>query len=318
MKFHYIHNEKFELVISQLQSLPPRSFVLLTTIGGFKTQDAISQTLQNSIDQLSSLQNIIIMSMEDAYIQNRVIGGYVTDGKKQGALAAQKALQILHHVPIKIIQTSTAQANTYIFNRKALYEAQLFLPDPISKNAIILNEDISFYIRYQDTIQDVFFILLILSFIFAILIYLISKEKKQELLDTQKNLLKLQKKFEKTDAVLHNIEKLSNAIYWELDIEDSKVFIINAANLELGFIDKTILSYDDFFNDFIHPNNFYLLKESIKTATQENVKIEIKHNILLQDSSSIQVINTFHNIHSSDGVKKIIGLIKAVPVDDLE
>jgi len=317
MKFHFINNEQFDTIKSELQSLPPRSFVLLTTIGGFKTQDAISQTLQNTIDQLSSLENIIIMSMEDAYIQNRVIGGYVTDGKKQGSLAAQKALQILHHVPVKNIQASTTQANTYIFSRKALLETQLYLPDTISKNSIILNEDVSFYIRYQEEIQDVFFILLILSFTFAILIYLISREKKQALLDTQKNLLQLQKKFEKTDAILQNIEKLSNAIYWEFEIENSRFFVINATDLELGFMKEASLSYDDFFDDFIHPNNFYLLKESIKTAIEENAKIEIKHSILLKDSSSIMIRNAFHATQTSDGVKKIIGLIKRIPINDL-
>ncbi|MDD2789935.1 MAG: ABC transporter substrate binding protein [Sulfurimonas sp.] len=310
MNFHYIHNELFDTVESSLQALPPRSFVLLTTIGGFKTQDGVSQTLQNSIDKLSELNNIIIMSMEDAYIQGKVIGGYATDGKKQGVLAAKKALQILHNVPLENIASSTKEANTYIFSRKALLDVQLYLPDEVSKNAIILHENISFYIRYQDEIQNALFILLILALTFATLIYLISREKKQELIDTQRNLSQLQKKFEKTDTILHNIEKLSQIIYWEYDIKNSKVLVINATEMQLKLAEKATLSYDDFFNELIHPKNYHLLKENIQNAIEHKSNIEMEHNILLYDSSSTAIINSFKYSPSSNGNIKIIGLIK--------
>lgn len=75
MQFHFIHAKKFSEVQSSLQDLPNRSFVLLTTIGGFEMDNGVTQTLQYSIQRLSEINNIIIMSMEDAYIQNRVIVG---------------------------------------------------------------------------------------------------------------------------------------------------------------------------------------------------------------------------------------------------
>ncbi|MBU3938581.1 hypothetical protein KJ942_03620 [bacterium] len=315
MKFHFIHAKKFTQVLSELQNLPNRSVVLLTTIGGFETDDRVNQTLQSSIDQLSNIKNIILMSMEDAYIQNKVIGGFVTDGKKQGDLAAKKARKILQNVPVENIQSTFSDANTYMFDRKALLEAQIFLPETIKKKSKILNEEASFYLRYEKAILNTFFIGLLLMLVFMALIYFISREKKQELLLNQRNLLKAQKVLRMNQRIIENIQKITHSIYWELDIETSKIFLVNTTNINLPLQNEKKISYDDFFNYLIYPSDFYLIKESMKETISSLKSATLEHRILLSDGSSVNVLNSFEYSERDNNMKMIIGIMKLVDAE---
>jgi ABC-type uncharacterized transport system substrate-binding protein len=317
MKFHFIHAKKFSEVQNELQKLPNRSFVLLTTIGGFEMDSGVNQTLQYSIDELSKIQNIILMSMEDAYIQNKVIGGFVTHGKKQGELAAHKALKILQNIPLKNIKSTLKDANTYMFDRKALLEAQIYLPETIKKNSIILNEELSFYIRYEKLILNTFFVTLVFLLVFMVVIYFISREKKMELIQSQRNLLKAQKELRLVQKIVENIQKITYSIYWELDIENSQVFILNTTEISLGLQSEKNISYDDFFNYLIYPSDFYLLKEAIKETISSSKNATLKHKILLNDSSSVDVLNSFEYKETSAHVKKVIGLMQFVDVKEI-
>jgi ABC-type uncharacterized transport system substrate-binding protein len=310
IRFHFIHAKKFSEVHVQLQKLPARSFVLLTTIGGFEMDDGVNQTLQYSINALSKIDNIILMSMEDAYIQNKVIGGYVTNGIKQGELAAQKVQSILQNIPVHEIKSTFSDANTYMFNREALLEAQIYLPEHIKHESIILNEEMSFYIRHESTILNSFFLILIFTLAFLSLIYFISREKKQELLQSKNTLLELQKKLQRNHAIVENIQQLTHAIYWELDIETSQILLINNTNIELALQSQTTSSYDDFINYFIYPKDFHIFKKALSETKASLKGATIEHSILLRDSSSISVINSFECHSINNQAKKIAGLMQ--------
>ena len=140
IKFKFISSQKLSEVKSKLEKLPNNSFVLLTTIGSFVEDNTKNSTLNNSLKQLSELKNIILLSMEDSYIEYGIVGGYVTDGIKQGNLAAKEAYNILQNIPIEEAKSKINDSNTYIFNKKALLNAKLFLSAYISRDAIIIND----------------------------------------------------------------------------------------------------------------------------------------------------------------------------------
>lgn len=309
LKFKFISSKKLNEVKSELQKLPNRSFVLLTTIGAFEEDDAKNSTLNNSIERLSELKNIIFLSMEDAYIQHSVIGGYVTDGIKQGSLTAQRAYTILKTVPMQKADNLTNDSNTYIFNRKALLDAKLFLPEYISREALILNENATFYVKYQKYIINTFFVFLTTILIALILIYFISREKKHKL---QRNIAKLKiskHNLIKNRKILHNIQNITNAIYWEYDIKNSAVFILNCTNIKIDIESENIIYYDSFFNILIHPSDFYQLKYIIEETVALGNTSTCNHRLLLKDGSFVKVINTMLFVKSNSD-EKIVGLIQ--------
>lgn len=309
LKFKFISSKKLSEVKSELQKLPNRSFVLLTTIGAFEEDDAKHSTLNNSLERLSELKNIILLSMEDAYIQHSVIGGYVTDGIKQGSLAAQKAYTILQKTLIQNRDNIPNNSNTYIFNRKALLDAKLFLPQYISREAIMLNEDTTFYVKYQKYIINTFFVFFIITLVALTLIYFVSREKKHKLQKSINRLKVSKHNLIKNRKILHNIQNITNAIYWEYDIKNSAVFILNCTNTKIDIESENSIDYDGFFNILIHPSDFYQLKHIIeKTVALDNTST-CNHRLLLKDGSFIKVINTMLFVKSNSD-EKIAGLMQ--------
>lgn len=309
LRFKFISSKKLSEVKSEFQKLPNRSFVLLTTIGAFEEDNAKHSTLDNSIERLSELKNIILLSMEDAYIKHSVIGGYVTDGIKQGSLAAQKAYAILKKTSMKNTDNITNNSNTYIFNRKALLDAKLFLPEYISREAVILNENITFYVKYQKYIINTFFIFLTIILIALILIYFVSRDKKHKL-QRSINKLKVSKyNLIKNRKILHNIQNITNGIYWEYDIENSTIFILNCTNIKIDIKSENSIDYYSFFNILIHPSDFYQLKYIIEGTIASYNTSTCNHRLLLRDGSFIKVINTMLFVKSNND-EKIVGLIQ--------
>jgi len=81
--FHFIASARIHDIIAKLPNRR-KSFVLLTTIGGWIDEDGHNLTLNESIEHLTKNPNLIVCSMEDAYVSGGVIGGFVTSGMSQG------------------------------------------------------------------------------------------------------------------------------------------------------------------------------------------------------------------------------------------
>lgn len=184
--FHFIASSKIESIEAQLPK-SNKSFVLLTTIGGLSDGNGRNLTLQESIGRLKQNKNLILCSMEDAYVFGGVIGGYVTSGTLQGERAADLAIQHLKGIPLKNIHSVVKSPNTYMFDRRSLVDSRLILSQYTARNAIILHEEKTFFDRYQEMILNVMFIALILFFIFLMMIYFVlgAKKNKIKLLENQ-------------------------------------------------------------------------------------------------------------------------------------
>lgn len=175
-RFHFISSKQIEDITTQLPNTP-KTFVLLTTIGGWSDINGNNLTLNESIDILKRNKNLILCSMEDAYVQGGVIGGFVTSGANQGGNAAQMILRHLNGEPLKKIKSITKSPNVYMFDRKALMESRLILSEYIARDAVILHEKISFMERYQQSILNGVFILVIIFLLFLLITFLISRQK---------------------------------------------------------------------------------------------------------------------------------------------
>jgi PAS domain S-box-containing protein len=181
IKLHFVASKEINDVLAGLKTAPNRSFVLLTTIGGFLDSNGAHLTLAESIAKLTQLQNIVFMSTEDAYVQGGVVGGYVTNGQKQGSIAASMAIKILNSTPTEQIQSVLKNSNSYMFDRQALNKSKLILSEYTARNAVIINEDQSFFMRNQVLIQNLFYLFFIATILFFIVLYFVLKRKNRAL-----------------------------------------------------------------------------------------------------------------------------------------
>lgn len=198
--FHFVSSDNIEDVISQLPKVP-KSFVLLTTIGDLRDHHGNNLTLKQSIRLLKHNPHLIVCSMEDAYMVDGVVGGFVASGSKQGSVAAGLVARYFHGEPIRTIHSIIKSPNVYMFNRHEVMKARLILSEYTARNAIILNEKENFFEKYQHLILNAVFILFILFLLFLISVYFIAAQKKAhlqtvegELAETSAELSKMKEK----------------------------------------------------------------------------------------------------------------------------
>ena len=175
--FHFLSSTRIDEITARLPKTP-KTFVLLTTIGEWSDNKGNNLTLKESISILKRNENNILCSMEDAYVQGGVIGGLVTSGAHQGMHAADLVLRHLNGESLKNIESINESPNVYMFDRKALMESRLILSEYIARDAVILHEQKSFFERYQQTILNTLFILVIFFLLFMLIFFLISLQKK--------------------------------------------------------------------------------------------------------------------------------------------
>ena len=167
MIFSYISNEH----ISKIQALlpnKPRRFVLLTTIGGLKDDNNRTLSPKDSIHILKQNPNLIILSMEDAYMHKGVVGGYMTSGQKQGEEAAKIALRYLEHNSFENVDSLKESPNIYMFNAKELIDARVVLSEYIARESIIVDKNKNFIEKHEYLLLDIFTLMLIV-FIFLLI-----------------------------------------------------------------------------------------------------------------------------------------------------
>lgn len=174
--FHFLSSKRINDIVSNLPH-SPKIFVLLTTIGGWDDEKGNNLTLKESIAILKQNKHLILCSMEDAYVQGGVVGGFVTSGADQGIRAAELVLRYFNGEKINNIASITKSPNVYMFDRKALMESRLILSEYIAHDSVILHEKKTFFERYQHNIMNTIFILFVFFLLFLLIVFLISLQK---------------------------------------------------------------------------------------------------------------------------------------------
>jgi len=195
--FHFIASAHIHDIIAKLPNTP-QSFVLLTTIGGWNDEDGHNLTLKESIEHLTQNPNLIVCSMEDAYVTGGVIGGFVTSGTSQGKHAADLVVRYLNGESVKSIGSVLKSPNIYMFDHDALKRSRLILSEYTARDAVILHKEKSFYEQFHEIILDVTFITFVLFFVFIVAVIFIIHQKNNRI-ETLKIALKEKSSEEQND-----------------------------------------------------------------------------------------------------------------------
>lgn len=178
--FHFLSSTRMEDIMAKLPKTP-KTFVLLTTIGELRDSNGRNLTLKESIQILKQNRNLILCSMEDAYVQVGSIGGFVTSGANQGSMSAKLATRYLNGESLIHIPSIVKSPNVYMFDRKGLMESRLILSEYIARDAVILHEKRTFFERYQQSILNTVFIIVVFFLLLAVIGILLLLQKNTQL-----------------------------------------------------------------------------------------------------------------------------------------
>ncbi len=124
--------------------------LFLTTLGGMRDDDNRTLPLRDTIRRIVATRPRLVVSMEDVYIFDGVLGGYVTSGPRQGQAAAAQILDFLQSgaLPAPV----TKSPNTYLIDEHELVRHGLTLPPSVLPEITLINPLPSLYQRYRGLI----------------------------------------------------------------------------------------------------------------------------------------------------------------------
>ena len=181
----YISSHKIDNLIDLLL-MHNEKYIFLTTLGRVVNTDGHTLTLNETISKISSAGNFIIISMEDAYLMDGVLGGYVTSGKNQGSAAAELVVNYMQGKSISQLPAITKSPNEYIFNYTETEKNRLKFNNDILDQATILNLPPTFYEKNQFLVI-IIIVVLVLLFLLSLLGFAIVMTRKNVLIKSAAN-----------------------------------------------------------------------------------------------------------------------------------
>ena len=296
MHFHYIS----ELYLSNIkEQLPtnPRSFVFLTTIGQFKDDMDKTLLVQESIKELRKNKNLILLTMEDAYMYKGVVGGYVTSGFAQGREAAQLVLEYIKEGSLKNLHSLEKSPNIYVFNAKELTNSRIVLSQYIARQATMIGEHKNFLDDNNSTLLSILSVLVIVLLFSMIIMNAVFRKKFKQAfkLNLEHEINDVKQKLHSKEQFIDKLMSFGHIGYWRLDVEKDKLFLSENL-LETLFINHSIYEGDSaVLSYFTYEYDKVLLEKNIREVIQKKNSISFKHKMI---SSEKELFNVEHLIYA--------------------
>lgn len=156
--------------------------VVLTTIGAVHNRDGSVMSIPSFLKRFRAMGDYAIISMEDVYISEGILGGIVVDGKLQGSLAASLGVKILNGEEKTIADQFIYATNTPTFEYAELQRLGLS-PDSLPAGSVVLNPPRSLYKEFRRVVfltLSVFVVLMVLV-VFLFINILRRREVEKEL-----------------------------------------------------------------------------------------------------------------------------------------
>lgn len=271
----YISSNQLNSILTSLQK-SDAEIILLTTVGAVKDEKGNSLNLQAIITSIAQFDDKVVISMEDGYLFDGVLGGYVTSSYSQGESAAALLKKYLSGTAMASLLPIIKSPNEYVFNDKVLESLNISLPNVLLKDAKILNPRISFYQRNELVIRAVM-ILLGLSIVFLSVVYFLFISRKNKQL-AHANIIITEQANDLESKVLKRTKELSEAQQKAEQANKSKSEFLANMSHELRTPMHGILSYA---NIGIEKINEVTAEKNLKYFT--NIKMSGERLMVLLD-----------------------------------
>ncbi|MEQ9559773.1 MAG: PAS domain-containing sensor histidine kinase [Rhodospirillales bacterium] len=213
----FLVSERLEDILGTLRKMPDQP-VILTTLGAIRNQTGDVATLAQIVGGIVNAGRRIVISMEDAYLFDGVLGGYVTSGIAQGRMAAGLMAAHLQGAPMRELAPIKDSPNEYLFNDQVLNALDLELPREIALQARLINPRRNWVEEYRGIIVVVI-VGLTVALVLSLLTYLsIMSAKNRQLMDRDQRLRHSEQFRARQSRLLEDVERLSRTGGWQLDL----------------------------------------------------------------------------------------------------
>ncbi len=226
LRVTFVGEKRLDRALERLNKLPGK-YLFLTTLGGMTDENDQVLPLRDVMKGLV-LTGRIVISMEDAYIMEGVLGGSVTSGRKQGMTAARLLKTYLNGKPVVDLPPLLKSPNELIFDDRALQRYGIHLPDKLRSQVLLLHMRPSFYARNRSLILGMLVGL-------AAMLFLIVTGAIAILLRKNRELSHARNSAESVNLRFNQLAKQSRTVHWEVDAEGMFTYVSPVSDNVLGY-----------------------------------------------------------------------------------
>jgi PAS domain S-box-containing protein len=300
MKVHTIAGASLEALLARLSETPGP--LLLTSLRRVKDPNGRVLDPEQVIPLIVAGRDAVL-TMEDAYWFDGVLGGYLTSGLAQGRSAARLAAAYLAGRPLKDLPPVRDSPNEYLFDDARLAALDLELPEDIAHEARLINPRMGLVVRYQEVFLATFFLLAF--FLVMFLLYVLYLAHRKRLLEHQNRHLRHQ------ERVLHKSEELYRR-FFELSpdplllIHDRHFVMANDATARLlGYADasEVLRTHPSRLSPPVQPDgqSSYDKAEAIFDAAETSGFLRFEWIHLRMDGSPLTIVVSLTRIPQPEG-----------------
>lgn len=308
-RFHFVSSERLSDVIERLPDTK-KTFVLMTTIGKWSDKNGNTLTIKDSVSALSKKRNLVLCSMEDAYMVGGVVGGYVTSAKEQGRTAASLAGRYLQGEPFKNIHSVFKSPNIYMFDRSALNSSRLVLSEYTARNATILHPEQGFFVRNENILINIIFILVSILFILFIFFFFLVREKNRRIALHSENYAILSADSNRCSDLFSLMENNLHIGYWEWQSGDDTIVYSDGLAMLFGSESGEQTDMESLIL-FIYPAHKALVQSAIQEVVRTGMAKTLHHKIVCQNGNIESVVHSIHAVPEREsGRKTLVGMVQ--------
>jgi PAS domain S-box-containing protein len=255
LRVTFIAEKRLARVLARLNDLPGK-YIFLTTLGGMTDENDQALHLRDIMKSLA-LTGRIVISMEDAYIIEGVLGGYVTSGQKQGMNAARLLSAYQRGKPIVDLPPMLKSPNALIFDDRVLQQYGIDLPENLRSQAVLLHPRLGFYEQHRSSILGMMIGLAALLFLVVTVSLVIVSRKNHELSIARNSA-------ESANALFNQLAEQSRTVHWEVNAEGVYTYVSPVSYEALGYRPEELVDKKHFY-DLLHDDE----RDPPKTAAFE-------------------------------------------------
>lgn len=307
----YYDDSRLATVLDNLRKEKTKT-VLLATIGGFRDENGQLLSVDEVIDRIRDNGKRTIVSMEDTYIKNGVIGGYVVDGEAQGEEAGKIALAMLSGLSGKLIDDEHLRASGWIFDGTQIRRRDIVLPEEIEVQARWVNLPKTFYQEHETLIIGGMYVLAggvaVLGYLLALLLYRSRRSSKRR----ERELRVLSVRLNKAQQIAH----IGN---WEWELESGGLWWSDEVYRIFGYEPGTLEMTYERFMALVHPEDQVKVHGAVTQALETNDDYRMLHRIIWPDGQIRYVREEGQFEPNEDGTGiKMVGTVHDVTEQQLQ
>ncbi len=271
-----IHDEYLTNVLEELKAINSK-VVVLNTIGGVKTIDGHLIPLKQVIKELNGIGDMIVISLEDTYVQYGVLGGYVNNSTHQGEEAGRIALKILHD-PLSTFPKNVASRHGFLFDAQALEEHGIILPDEIMHASQLVNQPVSLAHRSEYLLKTIIYALIALLVLASLGFARYMYRSRNIILKNSETLAVTTESMERAQSIAH----LGN---WDWDIQNNTLWWSDEIYRIFGLEPKEFEATYEAFLKHVHPEDKERVNKVVNEALEKKTDYHVFHRIIKKDGT---------------------------------